>query len=153
MHCARSAIDSRVDSLRSTPCSTRPFDRRRGRAALGDRPDDEALATASVTDQQVPTAQAVRNLVNAYNEILAAADGSFDADPIQAADYTLLGITGVVGNDAKVRLLSDVIDRKINSAVDTADELQALASIVTAVMNSAAETAGGLTSPDRKSVV
>lgn len=107
---------------------------------------NSALATASVTDQQLPTAQAVRNLVNAYNEILAAADGTFDADPIQAVDYTLLGITGVVGNDAKVRLLSDVIDRKVNTAVDTADELQALADKVNAVMNTAAKAStGGLT--------
>lgn len=108
---------------------------------------NSALATANVTEQQVLTAQAVQSLVDAYNEILAAANNTPDAYTIKSADYTLLGITGVVGSESKVRLLSDVIDRKISTAVDTADELQALANTVGAVMNSAAKAAsGGLTS-------
>jgi ribosome maturation factor RimP len=108
---------------------------------------NSALATASVTDAQVATTQAVRDVVNAYLEILAAADGTPDSDPIASKDYSLLGITGVGGSDVKTRLLSDVIDRKLATGVDTADELQALADKVTAVMNTAAKSAtGGLTS-------
>ncbi len=106
---------------------------------------NSALATASVTDQQVLTARDVQNIVNAYIQILAAADGNPNTGIINPNDYTLLGIDGVVGSEVKISLLSDVIDRKVSTAVDTADELQALASMVAAVMKSAARaTAGGL---------
>ncbi len=107
---------------------------------------NSALATKSVKSTQVSDAKSVRELVNAYLEVLAAANKN-QGDVIQEKDYTLLGVAGIVGDKYKVNLLNDVIDyKKDKTEIDTADELQALADIVNAVMNTAASKPGGLNS-------
>lgn len=65
-------------------------------------------------------------IVDAYNKILASADGTDSnatATPT-AADYAAIGVSV---NDVTAELLSDVIDSKPVTAVDTAGDIQALA--------------------------
>lgn len=95
---------------------------------------NDALNSAGVTGDSVGNLPEVQALVNAYNKVLAAANGT-DGDSTAlptASDYTLLGVTGV--EDASVvALLSDVVDVKANAEVDTVAELQTLSDAAKAV--------------------
>jgi hypothetical protein len=91
---------------------------------------NSALNTADVNGGSVGSPQDVQKLVDAYNKVLAAADGRDDnvAKPSQD-DYTRLGLRGV-DSPKKGELLGDVIDSKTKAEVDSAEELQDLANAV-----------------------
>ncbi|WP_396189466.1 beta strand repeat-containing protein, partial [Flavobacterium sp.] len=95
---------------------------------------NDALNSAPVNGAAADTAAEVQAIVNAYNKILSAADGTDSnatATPT-AGDYTAIGVTGV--DAATAALLSDVIDGKPTDAVDTVAEVQALADAARAVL-------------------
>ncbi len=108
---------------------------------------NSTLATQLVTNAEVNTAQAVSAVVNAYADILKAANGTYNpGSTLNPNVFSLLGISGVGSSAVKLKLLSDVIDRQSESGVNTAVKLQTLADKVTAVMNTAANAAtGGIT--------
>jgi hypothetical protein len=101
------------------------------------------LNTSAINGAAVDTAAKVQALVNAYNTVLAAADGLSDGDarPTQA-QYELLGLTGL--SPVSTALLGSVIDRSTTSSVDTVAKLQAMANAAQAVV---AGAAGGGTAP------
>lgn len=104
---------------------------------------NSALATASVTDVEVSSVLQVQNLVDAYERILKAAGNQAVGDVINPNDYTLLGISSIGSNAAKIKLLSEVIDRKTTTtSIDTADKLQVLANTVSAVVEAAGTGTG-----------
>ena len=91
---------------------------------------NDALASAYVDGARADTPAEIQTIVNAYQKILAEADGnatdnSTGAAVASAADYTAVGVTGVTADSSK--LLSDVVDNLNTGAVDTIAELQALA--------------------------
>lgn len=86
------------------------------------------------------TAAEVQAIVDAYNAILAEANGSdvdANAQDPSAAQYATIGVNGV-DTPAEVSLLGDVIDGKAVTDVDTVDKIQELARIVSAVQQTAA---------------
>jgi vacuolar-type H+-ATPase subunit E/Vma4 len=94
------------------------------------------LNTSAINGAAVDTAAKVQALVNAYNTVLAAADGNADSDTgASQAQYQLLGLTGL--NTASTALLGSVVDRSTNAAADTVAELQALTDAARAVMTGA----------------
>lgn len=96
-----------------------------------------ALNTAVVNGAATDTTTEIQAMVDAYRNILSAADGldDNDAKPAQT-DYSLIGVTGV-NNAVKVSLMGDVVDIKAFAAVDTVSEVQSLAAAVNAVMTGA----------------
>jgi hypothetical protein len=83
------------------------------------------------------TAAKVQTIVDAYKDILVAADGT-DANTSGAAipsqaDYQAIGITGTTA--ASAALLSDVIDGKATADVDTIAKIQALATAAKVVIS------------------
>jgi hypothetical protein len=92
----------------------------------------------------VNTAAKVQAIVNAYNKVLAAADGSVADNTTGAAvptsaDYAALGVTGTT--PASAALLSDVVDNKANADVDSVGELQTLADAAKAAITYTAASA------------
>ncbi len=107
----------------------------------------DALASSAVNGAAVDTTGEIQTLVDAYKDILAAADGT-DANTTGAAvpnltDYQAIGITGATTDSAA--LLSDVIDGKANADVDTVTEVQTLADAAKAAVTYTA--ANGQTAP------
>ena len=99
---------------------------------------NSALNDSDIVGTSVDTPAEIQTLVNSYNAILAAADGTAgNGTAPTASDYTNVGINGI-DTTAEVSLLGSVIDAKSITAVDTAAELQALADAVQAVMTTAA---------------
>jgi len=98
-----------------------------------------ALDSTLVDGTAVNSSAKIQAVVDSYNTILAAADGTADntaTDP-SSADYTAIGVTGV--DDAEeASLLGDVIDAAATTAVDEVSEVQALADAVQNVMDGAA---------------
>ncbi|NRA20824.1 MAG: hypothetical protein HRU05_10135, partial [Oceanospirillaceae bacterium] len=103
---------------------------------------NSALNSASITGTDVDTVAEIQAIVDTYNKILAAADGIDDDDssPTQS-DYSDLGISGI-DTANEVSLLGDVIDTRPTDAVQSLDQVQALADAVQAVMDAAAGTTG-----------
>jgi hypothetical protein len=98
----------------------------------------DALASAVVNGEAANTRVEVQGIVDAYNAILAEANGSTadaGADPT-AEHYTAIGVTGVT-TGVKTDLLGDVIGIKNTTDVDTVTEVQTLANAVAAVMANA----------------
>ncbi len=93
-----------------------------------------ALNSAAVGGAQVDTAAKVQAVVDAYNRVLNAADGTDGNAGVaaSASDYATLGVVGVTA--ATAGLVSDVVDGKRNEDVDTVAELQALADAASVVM-------------------
>ncbi len=93
---------------------------------------DSVLDSAAVGREQVNTAAKVQALVDSYNKVLAAADGTDGDAPAlpSQADYAALGLAL---NTANAAMLSDVIDGKALADVSTVGQLQALADAVRAV--------------------
>ncbi len=115
---------------------------------------NSALATATVTDVSVSHPVQIQSLVNAYNKVIQAADGKnniANTDNMPAAQYALIGVTGV-DSDVKKSLLGDVIDLQPPTGVDTANKVQALADAVTAVMNVAKGNTTALTQAQLQSL-
>ena len=88
---------------------------------------NDALASAAVDGKAADTPAEIQAIVDAYNKVLAAADGTDGnaAAAPTAGDYAAVGVTGTT--DASAKLLSDVVDGLAATAVDTVAELQALA--------------------------
>jgi hypothetical protein len=96
------------------------------------------LKDADITSATVNTTAKLQTLVNSYNAILAAADGTAgNGTAPSATDYTNVGVNGIA-TTTEVSLLGSAIDAKSSADVDTAAELQALADAVQAVMTTAA---------------
>ena len=98
---------------------------------------NSALDTAAVNGVAVDTTAEVQALVDAYNAVLTAADGTADGDAgATQAQYGLLGVTGL--DTPATSLLNSVVDKSPTTAVDTVPELQALADAAKAVSTGAA---------------
>lgn len=103
-------------------------------------PINNALASPGIVGTNVDTPAEVQALVDAYNAILAEANGA-SADPTSAdptaAQYGAIGV--VLGNAAtdaeNLALLNDVVGGKDASAIDNPAEISALAAIVNNVMS------------------
>jgi sugar lactone lactonase YvrE len=96
----------------------------------------------------IATLSSLQGLINAYNVILASADGNQDGDDAaNAAQYAAIGVTGVTSG-AGESLLGDVIDGSGSTAVDTVSKIQGLADAVAAVLAGAAGTANEPTLAD-----
>ena len=96
------------------------------------------LNDADITSTSVDTTAKLQTLINSYNKILTAADGTAgNGTAPSATDYANVGVNGI-DTAAEVGLLGSVIDAKGSADVDTAAELQALADAVQAVMTTAA---------------
>jgi hypothetical protein len=92
----------------------------------------------------------VQAIVDGYNAILASADGMLNAaNPLSAAQYRSIGVSGVTGTSAPgtaLHLLDDVVDQAATAAVDTEGEVQAMADAAKAVIAAAGTgTATGVT--------
>lgn len=102
---------------------------------------NDALATASVTDTSVNTAEKLQLVVNAYNQIISLANGAVNTDILQPTftEYQLIGVTGLDASTTKAtNLLSSVIDLKHYEDIDTINDIQALADIAKRVIAAAA---------------
>ncbi|WP_396434554.1 hypothetical protein, partial [Limnohabitans sp.] len=101
---------------------------------------NSALNTFSVNGEAVDTPAKLQALIDAYNKILAAADGtagnSLEGSRPTADDFAKIGVTGV-SSPEEARLLADVVDGKNIADVDRVDEIQALANAVKAVLATA----------------
>jgi hypothetical protein len=100
-----------------------------------------AIGAGADDGSGISTLASLQALINAYNVILASADGSLDGDDIaNASQYAAIGVTGVTSG-AGESLLGDVIDGSVSTAVDTVSEIQGLADAVAGVLAGAAGTA------------
>ncbi len=116
---------------------------------------NSALNSVDVTATQTDTMAEVQSLVSAYTTVLALADGGVSTGTAASAlQYSLIGVQGIatvttgassVSANSKASLLSDIIDRKATTAVDTVAEVQALADMVSNVMLAANGSTAGLT--------
>ncbi len=116
---------------------------------------NSALNSADVTATQTDTTPEVQDLVNAYITVLALADGGSNVGTAASAlQYSLIGVQGIstatvgatsVSTSSKASLLSDIIDKKAFTTVDTVAEVQALADMVCNVMLAANGSTAGLT--------
>jgi hypothetical protein len=103
----------------------------------------DALAQSGVTVSSAIQTN-VQDVVDSYNEILAAADGADNnsGTPIET-DFTGLGVTlsshsNAAVKTAQVNVLADIVDIKSAVDVDTVAELQAIADDVDALLATAA---------------
>jgi hypothetical protein len=93
---------------------------------------NSALDSTAVTGVQADTRQEVQAIVDAYNTILASADGvgGNTTRAPTAAQYAAIGVTGVSGTpaaDIPIFLLNNAVDAMSTAGVDTVDEVQAMA--------------------------
>ncbi len=108
---------------------------------------NSALDSPAVTGAQANTTPEVQAIVNAYNAILASADGVANntSTPLTGAQYTLVGVTGLSGVSAPgntLHLLDDVVDAIPTAGVDSVPELQVLADAAGHVISGAAGGTG-----------
>ena len=111
---------------------------------------NSALNSAAINADMADTTAEVQAVVDGYNAILASADGTLNAaNPLSAAQYASIGVTGLTGTSAPgnaLHLLDDVVDQATTAAVDTEAEVQALADAAKAVIAAAGTgTATGVT--------
>ncbi|MEI7507557.1 MAG: hypothetical protein WCK23_12160, partial [Actinomycetes bacterium] len=86
-----------------------------------------AYKAAADTDSRAE----VQSLVDAYAKVVSLANGAADGGvPLTAAEFSSLGLPAV-DTPAEVNLLNELIDIRPTSAVDSYQEIAALASIVT----------------------
>ncbi len=102
---------------------------------------NDVLNTQDVTDTRLPSKAEVQNIVDAYAKVFKAADhidGNLtDSTAPMAEDYSTLTVSWglTTQSSALAKMLSDVVDGKGPSDVDTVAKLQALADAVKAVMD------------------
>ncbi|WP_158269525.1 VCBS domain-containing protein, partial [Limnohabitans sp. JirII-29] len=103
---------------------------------------NSVLNTTGVSATSVDTTAEVQALVDAYKLVLAGADADASDDNVSVttAQYGLLGVEGLGAKSTS--LLNDVVDAKAQTEVDTAAELQVLASAAEAVIAAAGGTSG-----------
>lgn len=101
---------------------------------------NDVLNTQDVTDTRLPSKAEVQRIVDAYAKVFKAADhidgNMTDSTAPTAEDYSMLTVSWglTTQSSALVKMLSDVVDGKGPSDVDTVAKLQALADAVKAVM-------------------
>jgi hypothetical protein len=111
-------------------------------------------AVDALTGTNVDTKVKLQTVIDAYNKILAEANGAAaDATPGSnplASDYAAIGanIGTAATSAASLSLLNDVIGSLTTTAVDTIADINALAAVVDKVMNTAAGTASTLSIAD-----
>lgn len=111
-------------------------------------------AVDALAGTSVDTKAKLQTVIDAYNKILAEANGSTaDATPNSnplASDYAAIGANiGLAATSASaLGLLNDVIGGLATAAVDTVAEINALAVVIDKVMNAAAGTASALSVAD-----
>jgi hypothetical protein len=111
---------------------------------------NSALASSNIAAGQVDTLPELQTLVDAYNRILAEANGSANdltvADPT-AAQYLAIGASiGLAAQSTAqgvnaLALLNDSLGAQVVTAVDSVTEIDALASTVTGILTTAAGNA------------
>ncbi|MSZ36491.1 MAG: hypothetical protein F2604_00860, partial [Actinobacteria bacterium] len=95
-----------------------------------------AYKASADTDSQTE----VQAVVDAYAKVIASANGAADGGvPLTATEFSALGLSAV-NTPAEVSLLNELIDIRSNSAVDSYQELAALASLVTRFIGEAGGT-------------
>ena len=98
-----------------------------------------SLASSLIGAVQTTTAQDVQDIVDAYNKVLALADGVSNTQNISvsADDYSKIGNSlGAVANRPDyLKLLNSVIDAKAGDAVNTPAEITTLAQTVAKVLD------------------
>ena len=95
-----------------------------------------AYKASADTDSQTE----VQAVVDAYAKVVASANGAADGGvPLTAIEFSALGLSEV-NTPAEVSLLNELIDIRSNSAVDSYQELAALASLVTRFIGEAGGT-------------
>ncbi|PVE42685.1 beta strand repeat-containing protein, partial [Limnohabitans planktonicus] len=103
---------------------------------------NSALNSTNVNESDADSTGEVQAMVSSYNVILSAADGKAgnvgSASPT-FADYKAIGVNNV-SSTAGASLLSDWVDTKNNTDVDTISKLQAKANDVKVIMDVAALT-------------
>ncbi|MBM3387818.1 MAG: hypothetical protein FJY36_09170, partial [Betaproteobacteria bacterium] len=121
--------------------------------AINDVLNSHSVDAAALGSTATDTVAKLQAIVDAYVKVLAAADGRDGNHPNAptAGDYAILSLTGV--NEASAALLSDVIDGKPSTAVDSVAELQALADAAKAVLNYSTSAAGAPTADQISSLV
>jgi hypothetical protein len=100
---------------------------------------NEILADADVDGDDVDSTAKVQAVVDTYSDILNAADDPNGTLALDETDYALLGLDGLSADSAS--LLSDVLQGKSVSDIDSAAELDALASTVSRVLDTTGGTA------------
>jgi hypothetical protein len=96
------------------------------------------LPTNPTVGDATNTTAEIQTVVNSYQAILNAADGTKDSDAKPTAQqYAAIGVVGM-DTPSELSLLGDVIDAKGKGDVDSVPEVQALADAVAAVMKGAA---------------
>lgn len=102
---------------------------------------NSALADDDITSTQVNDNTAVQDIVNKYNKILAAADGTANAaNSLDNLDYSTIGVNNVPVDSSTEDLLNDIVDQSNTDEVNTVRELQDLANaakVVTDLTNAA----------------
>jgi hypothetical protein len=104
---------------------------------------NSALDTAPITAEQANTTAKVQAVVDAYTSVLASADGTGGntSTALTGAQYNAIGVTGVnavASEGTALFLLNNVVDQSAATAVDTASEVQALATAAAHVIGAAA---------------
>lgn len=107
---------------------------------------NSALNSEAITMPGLSRTADVQALVNAYDAILASADGMAGNTVVAltGAQYAAVGVGGISGTatpGTALHLLNDVVDARTRSAVDTVPELQALADAANHVMAAVGGTA------------
>ena len=98
---------------------------------------NSALNTGELTKTQVDTTAKIQTIVDAYNAILAEANGSAtdatSTNPTQA-DYTAIGVpNGTLAAAGSADLLNNIIGDKTTADVDTVAEITALADLAQSI--------------------
>ena len=104
---------------------------------------NSALNTGELSKTQVDTTAKVQTIVDAYNTILAEANGSAaDASVTNptAAQYAAIGadIGAAATDNAKLGLLNDIVANQATTGVDTVAEINKLANIANTIQTIAA---------------
>ena len=112
---------------------------------------NSALDSAAIAGTQADTRAELQSIVDAYNAILASADGTA-ANTIIALNgerYTAVGVTGVASGaptaGSVLSLLNSTVDASQQTAVNTVASLQKLADAAAHVMTAAGQTTGAVT--------
>lgn len=100
---------------------------------------NSALNTGELTRTQVDTVAKIQTIVDAYNAILAEANGSAaDATSTNptTADYTAIGVpSGTLNAAGSTQLLNDIIGDKSTADIDTVAEITALAALAQSIQD------------------
>ena len=90
---------------------------------------NSVIATAATAAKD--SAVEVQVIVNAFNDLLAGADGDASNNNVSltASQYALLGVTAI-DSSVKASLMNDVVDGSARTAVDTQAELITIASVI-----------------------